>query len=150
MPYWFDGNNLIGQSAQRARSDPKTRRAFLQYLSDLAKSGGGRFTVFFDGDDPERAVPPRGVQVRYCAPLSADETLCRSVEANRTPAEIIVVSNDHELRIRCRDAGSKTLTWNEFTSRKRTPASSDKRHREEKVNVDEWIRYFGLNEGDEP
>jgi hypothetical protein len=147
MPYWFDGNNLIGQASARAREDPATRRAFLSFLSGCA--GPGRhMVVFFDGDDPDRAMPPRGVQVRYSCPLSADDAILRRLREVRTPREVIVVSNDNRLRSQCRDAGAKTLSWAEFTSRVKpeSPAPAKTGPKDGPVRVDEWVRYFGLDE----
>jgi len=73
----FDGNNLIGQSADAARKDRNTRRAFLSRLSSYVTLRGGRFLVFFDGDDPDRSMPPRGIQLRYSAPESTDDAIVR-------------------------------------------------------------------------
>jgi len=148
MPYWLDGNNLIGQPTQKAQKDPQTRAEFLLLLSNLASSRGGRFLVFFDGEDPDRRMPPRGVQVRYSAPLSADEAILVRLRGLQTPSEVIIVSNDSELRARCQNAGAKTLTWREFTERARSGARPAHRRqaREEPVRVKEWMDYFGLTE----
>jgi len=147
MPYWFDGNNLIGMSAAAAQQDRKTRRSFLGLLSGYALARGGRFTVFFDGDDADRAMPPRGVRVRYSAPLSTDDAILNQVNGSAAPAEIIVVTNDHTLAGRCRDAGAKTMDWRQFTARMHRgpgkPASQPSR--DEQVDLDDWSRYFGID-----
>jgi predicted RNA-binding protein with PIN domain len=150
MPYWFDGNNLIGQSAAAAQADSQTRRTFLAMLSSYRKSGGGRFTVYFDGDDPDRTAAPPGVSVRYSAPLSADEVLVRRLRETRLPSEVIVVTNDRDLARRCRDAGASTMTWPQFVSKMRARSA---RHgkggtHQEQVDVEDWIRYFGLDKSD--
>ena len=147
MPYWFDGNNLIGQSAAAARQDPKTRKSFLALLSSYAATGGGRFLVFFDGDDSERAAPPRGVRVRYSAPLSTDDAILHAAEGAKSPAEVIVVTNDRGLAARCRCTGAKAMDWRQFTGKMaarshRAPEASSK---EEKVDVKDWSQYFGLD-----
>jgi len=146
MPYWFDGNNLIGQSVARARADHSTRRAFLAELSGYARMRGGRFVVFFDGDDPDRSMPPAGVQVQYCAPASTDALILTRLAEIRTPAETIVVTNDRSLQASCRAAGAKVLNWKEFCSRMKPtrPGSRYLQDREENVDVEEWTRYFGL------
>ena len=148
MPYWFDGNNLIGRSAAAAKSDAGTRRAFLSTLSSLHRSGGGRFLVYFDGDDPDRAAMPPGVAVRYSAPYSADEALLRRLREIQRPAEIIVVTNDRQLMTQCRNEGAKTMTWQEFMAKMqaRSAAGHPKKSGPEKpVDVDEWIDFFGLD-----
>jgi len=148
MPYWFDGNNLIGQPARRARTEPETRRQFLSFLSACSRSRGGRFLVFFDGDDPDRAVPPAGVRIRYSAPLSTDDAIVRELAGCRVPSEVIVVTNDHSLAGRCRDCGAKTTGWREFTAKMKpaSPARSRRVHpQSEPVDADEWIRYFHID-----
>ena len=117
MPYWFDGNNLIGQSAADARTDPGARRAFLSGLMSYRRSGGGKFTVYFDGDDPDRSAAPPGVAIRYSAPVSSDEAILRGLREARTPAEVIVVTNDRQLAIRCRNEGAAVLSWHQFTTK---------------------------------
>ncbi len=147
MPYWFDGNNLIGQSAAMASRDSGTRRSFLQLLSRFATARGGKFLVFFDGDDPDRAVPPRGVRVRYSAPLSTDDAILRLAQGTPSPSEIIVVTNDHGLAARCRAAGVKTMDWREFIGKMNRGAAAGRASalKEEKVDVEDWSRYFGLD-----
>src|SRR5512142_2531142 len=113
MPYWFDGNNLIGLSAAAARADSRARKDFLSALSSYHKSGGGRFLVYFDGDDPDRSASPPGVAVRFSAPLSTDEAIVRGLQQARNTTEIIVVTNDRTLMTRCRDEGASVLDWRE-------------------------------------
>lgn len=147
MPYWFDGNNLIGQSASAARADSKVREAFLSTLSSYHRSGGGRFLVHFDGDDPLRSAMPTGVSIRYSAPLSTDEAIVNRLREIQRPREVIVVTNDRALMMRCRNEGAAAITWQEFVSKMesrsdRNPARSNK---EKPVDVEDWIRYFGLD-----
>jgi predicted RNA-binding protein with PIN domain len=146
MPYWFDGNNLIGQSAAAARADSRARQAFLSALTSYHRSGGGKFLVYFDGDDPDRSASPPGVSVRYSAPLSTDEAILQRLRETRNASEIIVVTNDRELMLRCRTEGAAVLTWREFTAKMQSRRISRPNHTDpqEHVDVDEWIRYFGL------
>lgn len=147
MPYWFDGNNLIGQSVAAARADSSLRRAFLSDLVRYHRMGGGRFVVYFDGDDPDRSASPPGVAVRYSAPVSTDEAILRNLRDQANPAEIIVVTNDRELASRCRSEGATVLNWQNFSAKmktRRSPARSKTGNPSERVDVDEWLRYFGL------
>ena len=146
MPYWFDGNNLMAQSAASAGADPRVRNAFLSALSAYHRSGGGRFLVYFDGDDPNRSTAPTGVAVRYSAPLSADEYIVRRLQEIQNPSEVIVVTNDRGLTSRCRSFGAATLSWREFRSKmgSRSVRTHDRREKQEAVDIEEWMRYFGL------
>ncbi len=146
MPYWFDGNNLIGQSAAAAANDPGVRKEFLSNLSQYHRSGGGRFLVYFDGDDPGRSPAPPGVAVRYSAPVSADECIIQRLHEIRNPSEVIVVTNDRGLTSRCRSLGAATLNWHEFNSkmRSRSVLHDSRDQKQEPVDVEDWMRYFGL------
>src|SRR5512144_360434 len=147
MPYWFDGNNLIGLSAAAARQDRNTCRSFLELLGGYALARGGRFTVFFDGDDSGRTMPPRGVRVRYSAPLSTDDAILDHVRGAAAPGEIIVVTNDQGLASRCRGAGAKTMDWRQFTDKMNAGRHAPKspRPKEETIDVEEWSHYFGID-----
>lgn len=147
MPYWFDGNNLIGRSAAAAKSDAAVRKAFLSELSSLHRSGGGKFLVYFDGDEPDPAAMPPGVVVRYSAPSSADEVIVRRLREIQRSADVIVVTNDRQLLRRCREEGAKTMTWREFAAKmeSRPPVHATKRAQDKPVDVDEWIGFFGLD-----
>lgn len=150
MPYWFDGNNIIGQSAAAAKSDSRALRAFLSALSSYHRAGGGRFLVYFDGDDSDRLAAPPGVAVRYSAPESTDKAILHRLQEIQHPSEIIVVTNDRELITRCRDAGAAALNWRQFTSRmqSRSVPSHTQSDPQERVDVEDWIRYFGLDKTD--
>jgi len=147
MPYWFDGNNIIGQSTTATQQDPMRRRSFLAWLSGHATSRGGWFLVFFDGDNSEHFVPPRGVRVRYSAPLSTDDAILSQAEGAPAPAEITVVTNDRGLSARCRSAGLKTMNWGQFTDRMAASshARGDPDAKPDNIDLQEWSRYFGID-----
>ena len=147
MPYWFDGNNLTGQSAAAAKMDSRIRKEFLSALCAYHKSGGGRFLVYFDGDDPGSGAPPPGVPVRYSAPLSTDDTILKRLREVQNPSEVIVVTNDRELASGCRNAGAGTLNWRGFDAkmRSRSARRGPQGAPQEKVDLDDWLRYFGMD-----
>ena len=155
MPYWFDGNNIIGIPSAADRGARERRREFLAHLSTVAAARGGRFVVFFDGDDQDRLIPPRGVQVRYSAPLSADDEIVRRLEGLALPGEVIVVTNDRALASRCAAAGSRTRSWRDFDGRTaRLPPGphrgGEKEKPEQRIDVDDWLGFFGVDDGDPP
>ncbi len=147
MPYWFDGNNLIGQPAALSARERGTRRAFLAALSEYARARRTRVSVYFDGDDRDRSAQPPRVEVRYCAPLSADEAMLRDLRGKHSPAEIIVVTNDRDLGARCRSEGASSVTWQEFSARLGSALkdTAGNERKEEKVRLEEWAAYFGLD-----
>jgi hypothetical protein len=150
MPYWFDGNNLIGQSTARASADRETRRGFLSHLSRRFRSQGGRFLVFFDGDDPDRSMPPPGVKIRFSAPLSTDDAIIRDVAGAANPGEIIVVTNDRSLAARTRDLGAKSISWAEFDAKRKPNPGNRDLSSDTPVDIEDWMRYFGVDDEEDP
>ena len=103
--------------------------------------------VFFDGDDTDRIAPARGISVRYSAPLSTDDLIQRRLGEAAKPAEVIVVTNDLDLQRRCRNIGSKAINWKEFSSKMNVSARPPRcGKKEEKVDVDDWVSFFGFDE----
>jgi len=149
MPYWFDGNNLIGQSAVESRERPRMLKSFLSTLAEYHKSGGGRFLVYFDGDDSNRSILPSGIRVRYSAPLTADDAIIGRLHEIRSPSEVIVVTNDFELQSRCRAARAKVLNWHQFASKMKSRKKRPEIDSQQKVDVDEWMEYFGIKDSNQ-
>jgi predicted RNA-binding protein with PIN domain len=149
MPYWLDGNNLIGQPAHVAQKDKETRKKFLTLLSQYSLSRRHQFVVFFDGDDYDRTKSPRGVLVRYSAPLSSDAAILEKLRGTKPPADIIVVTNDRELSNKCHNAGARTMDWAQFTFQMKPglnlPSDKSPKTKEEKIQLEEWIDFFGLD-----
>jgi len=103
--------------------------------------------VYFDGDDSDRSYPPARVEIRYCAPLTADEAILRDLGSRRVPSEVIVVTNDRELGARCRGQGASSIDWNDFAVRLQN-AVRNALHAEEKeetVRLEDWAGYFGFD-----
>ena len=147
MPYWFDGNNLIGLPANASRQQPELLKAFLSKLYEYRSSGGGRFLVYFDGDDPGGPVPPPGVRVRYAAPVSADDAIIERLREIRHPAEVTVVTNDLRLQSRCRSAGAGVLDWRQFSAKMLSRKKRSKTDPGQEIDVREWMEYFGIDDG---
>ena len=156
----------MGLSVAAAHGDRHTRVEFLSVLSSYRKTGGGRILVWFDGDDPADISLPPGVTVRYSAPESADAAICRRLREIERPGEIVVVTNDRELASRCRNAGATTLDWRQFAMKMqprttqrlsrvsparptgashRSAATPSKKSDAVPVDVDDWMRFFGLD-----
>lgn len=83
-------------------------------------------------------VPSRG---------NADDAIVREVERSAAPGESIVVTADRGLGRRCRDAGAKLCSPDEFFARfGRGAAAEGGKDSVGKVDVDEWMRYFSAEE----
>jgi hypothetical protein len=73
--------------------------------------------------------------------------MLRDLRGRRSPAEIIVVTNDRELGARCRREGASAITWKEFSARLGSALKRPGRmeEKEEPVRLEEWAKYFGLD-----
>ncbi len=142
MPYFLDGNNLIG-AERHARTPAEADRAALEgELAARLRGMRSSVTLFYDGP-PDRTRSLGSLTIRQPGG-SADEAMLREIGKARDAGQITVVTADRGLARRSQDAGAKSLTpadfWNSFgkTSKPHSVAAKA----EVKVNVDEWIEYF--------
>lgn len=141
MPYFLDGNNLIGLARNVARPSEEDRRSLVAEVSDRLRATKARALLFFDGPG-EKRTSLGSLAIRECGAGGADEAILREIGRCAAPQEIIVVTADRDLARRARDSRAKAITPAEFWSRfgvAKGPASGDPAG---KVNVDEWMRYF--------
>jgi len=139
VPYFLDGNNLIGLVRKTARPSPADRQALVGEIADRLRRTRARATIFFDGGPGERPASLGPLSVR-AAGGSADDAIVRAVEHAPTPAEAIVVTADRELSARVRSAGGKVVAPERFFERfgaGEAPVAGPGA-----VDVEEWLRYF--------
>ena len=145
MPYLLDGNNLIGSVRRAARPSDADRAALVGEIAQRLRQTRARATIFFDGPAGERPTSLGSLSVRVADGKSADDAIVREVEKAAAPGEMVVVTADRGLGGRVRDAGGKVLAPGAFFERfgqgERT--GPEKREPAGKVDVDEWMRYFG-------
>jgi len=137
MPYFLDGNNLIGLARKSSRPGEDDRAALLSELSARLRSTRATVRVFFDGEG--RAASYGSLTVSGVGG-SADEAIVRELGKTSDPRQVIVVTADRELGRRVRDAGAKTMAPPDFW--KRMAPSETAGGKETKVDVDEWLDYF--------
>jgi len=157
--YLIDGNNVIGQRVGWHRDKPGSRRHLLNDLASLAKVKKLRLTVVFDGA-PDPSFPDgasfRGVKVFYARPNSdADTRIVEIVEAERNRKNLTVVTSDRKLADRVRVCGVRVIRAGEFqqllddASKQVFNSSSVSPAEVKQEEAEEWLRYFGVDEGDE-
>ncbi|MEO8430887.1 MAG: NYN domain-containing protein [Acidobacteriota bacterium] len=141
MPYFLDGNNLIGLARRTSRPAEEDRAALLAEVSERLRGRRASVRIFFDGP-AGKTLTLGGLSVKD-AGGSADEAILREVRAARDPGEISVVTADRELTRRARAAGAKTLSPPEFWERFRAVAAgAPAPGKPERVDVSEWLDYF--------
>ena len=138
MPYFLDGNNLIGLARKKTRPDETDRTALLAEVSARLRSNRSTVRVFFDGAG--RAASLGSLTVSGSGG-SADDAILREIGKSADPRQITVVTADRELARRSRDLGARTMSPPDFWSRfgESSPPEPGKPG---KVDVDEWLDYF--------
>ncbi len=142
MPYFLDGNNLIGRARGRSRPEDEDRAALISELCDRLRRTRARAMLFFDGAAPVGGTSFGSLSIRFSGSVSADEVILREISRAAAPGEVVLVTADRELSRRARDTGAKTLApqafWDRFGNTRE--GASDETAA---VDVEAWMRFFG-------
>lgn len=142
MPYILDGNNLIGHARGASRPSEEDRRALVAEVSDRLRATRARAVLVFDGPAGRRSSLG-SLSIIEAGPAGADDVIIGEIERARAPREIVVVTADRELSRRVRDAGAKAITPDEFWRRFGVSGQRPGREEPARVDVEDWMRYFG-------
>jgi predicted RNA-binding protein with PIN domain len=160
--YLIDGNNVIGQRVGWHRDKPGSRRRLMQELARLARVKKIRVTVVFDGA-PDPQFPDgsscRGVKIFYSRRGSdADMRIVEMVESERNKKNLVVVTSDGKLASLVRANGVRVIRSGEFrqmlddvinAAHDEETERADEMFCEKENEVDDWMRYFGVNKSEE-
>jgi len=122
MPLQFiiDGYNIINNpfflKAQKKAGD--ARQALLDFVraKQLSRSPQVKISIVFDGFGPVGGLKKCdcATEVIFSRHESADERIRKMLEAGGHPKNVIVVSDDKEIRIFARLTGAKSVGVEEF------------------------------------
>jgi hypothetical protein len=141
MPYFLDGNNLIGLARRTPRPSDEDRVALVSEIADRLRRTKAKAVVFFDGGDA-KGSRLGALSVRGGGPLSADDQIVNEIARSANPREITVVTADRGLARRVSDLAANVIAPAEFWKRVgRSRAPSDVKP-DERPDVEEWMRYF--------
>ena len=139
MPYFLDGNNLIGRE-RRAPGSREDRDALVREISDRLRATQARVVLFFDGSgDP---VSLGSLSVRFAGTGTADDAILHEIGRSASPQEITVVTEDRALARRARDAGVRTSAAGDFWKRFGAGTRTSPAPGSERVDVDDWMQWF--------
>ena len=96
--------------------------------------------LFFDGPSPGGASDLGSLSLRYSGGAAADDRIVAEIARSGSPADVVVVTGDHGLARRAKEAGARTMAPKDFWARFGTAANAA--GEEPTVDVDEWLRYF--------
>lgn len=160
MPILVDGHNLIGQMSSISLADPDDEARLVLLLRRYAAHRRGRkVVVIFDGGvygHPDN-LNGYGVEARFAkSPSDADSELIRRIRAVKRRDEWVVVSSDRAVVGAAHAQGLPVVSSQEFARRLEAmdlPRASLNAKRNDrpltKAEIEEWMRLFGVEEGDD-
>jgi predicted RNA-binding protein with PIN domain len=141
MPYFLDGNNLIGLARKTSRPSDDDRAALIAELAARLRGTKARAVLFFDGGS-EKGSSLGSLSIRPSRGISADDQIVREIQKANAPQEITVVTADRALARRVSGQGARTIAPAEFWTRLSAPSPGEKREAEARTDIEDWARYF--------
>ncbi len=129
LQYIIDGYNAINHpSFARSNNIQKARGEFIGLIKEKRLCGSlrNKVTVVFDGYPGAQNLKDSaaGINIIFSGEATADEKIKAFVEDSHNPKNIIVVSNDNEIRSFVKSCGSRVLAIEDFVKNKNAPEIS--------------------------
>jgi predicted RNA-binding protein with PIN domain len=141
MPYFLDGNNLIGHARRTARPSQEDRAALICEVADRLRRTKASAVLFFDGAN-QRGSSLGALTIHASAGTSADDQIVDEIRRARASIEITVVTADRNLARRARDLGAKAIAPAEFWNRVGGGRTNGGGKPDSPSDVEEWMKYF--------
>ena len=139
MPYFLDGDNLVGTARGRPPA-PEERDALVSEVAERLRRTRARVLRFCDGTGKSVSLGSRSLRV--AGAVSADDAIVREIARSSRPRETTVVTADRDLAHRARDAGAVTLSPTDFWKRFGASETPSGRPADTRVDVDDWMTWF--------
>jgi predicted RNA-binding protein with PIN domain len=99
LQYIIDGFNVVHKISSLKRS-VTPRADLIRYIKKhkLTGSQNNEVTVVFDGAPSQEVISERGVKVLYSDQRSADDLIIAQIKRTKNTSQLIVVSDDREIR----------------------------------------------------
>lgn len=134
LHYILDGYNIIKQiPALKLKSLKSTRDILIQFIEKYKPQGSpsNKITVVFDGD---KNVLPYAQQssfnVFFSRGESADDKIRKLVGQDKNPKNVVVVTDDRELKFLVRSLGAQVMSVDDFLNKakKDSAPAMDEKH----------------------
>ncbi len=103
MRILIDGSNVLGAMGLE-RESSESKRHLLRLLASFGRAHRRKLTCFFDGERPaDFGAGPGSIQIRFCAPISADDAIVAEVERKREPFRVVTSDRGLAMRVKRRD-----------------------------------------------
>lgn len=135
LHYILDGYNIIKQLPSQNNKKLKSSRNALVYFIEQRHPQGSRrnkVSIVFDGR--EDVLPYRedsSAEIIFAKGESADDRIKKMVEKSNNPKQIVVVTDDREIKFFVRHCGATVMKVAEFLAQGKTK-TSDKDSGDEK------------------
>ena len=148
LVYIIDGYNLAHKipELKRASEMPEATVNYIR-LKRLTGSRNNKVIIVFDGYRRENAAICADYQIIFSAQISADEVIKKRVAGIKNKSQVIVVSDDREIRDYAKTAKVKSIAIAEFTNRRKkapTEAAKDISYTLQKEITDEMRKIWDL------
>lgn len=159
MSYLVDGNNVMAQRVGWHKDKTSARRNLMDELAQFSQLKHIKVSVVFDGapeDFFDDGSTYKGVKIFYARQNSnADERIKQIVESSKERKTMIVVTSDRALADYCHRCGTKVIRSGEFRQMMEEERLKNEESKIKSTEVvkeeelDEWMRYFGVDESDD-
>ncbi|MFA5411253.1 MAG: NYN domain-containing protein [Candidatus Omnitrophota bacterium] len=132
LRYIIDGYNLINHPlfSQRHKQSEDPRHAVLTFIKTRRLTGSPKnsISVVFDGYPPSASAADAdaGIDVVFSRKINADDKIKNMVEESSGRKNIIVVSDDKEIKFMAESLGAHSLGIEEFIQAKEKPEKRPK------------------------
>jgi predicted RNA-binding protein with PIN domain len=133
LQYLIDGYNLINhplfQSTHKDTVDSRLALLALISIKRLTGSSKNRITVVFDGypATTQARYVDSNINVIFSRKISADDKIKNIVEESANRRNIVVVSDDKEIKFMVRALGARSMGVEEFINAKEKSKSCQKK-----------------------
>ncbi|TAN60438.1 hypothetical protein EPN16_05385 [bacterium] len=122
LHFIIDGYNLIKQAPRLDKTNLEdSRKALISLLSIYQPQGSkrNRVTVVYDGREGSFSASgsSSSVGIIFAQGESADDKIKRMVEKSENPRNVVVVTNDREIRSFVRQRGAQVITVEDFLAK---------------------------------
>lgn len=118
--YIVDGWNVVNK-VDEIKKSPFSRQALIRFIKNnrLTGSKNNKVTLVFDGFfDGEEIRAEKEFQLIFSGDKSADEVIIERVRRYKNKKQIVVVSDDREIKTLVKSLGANVLKVAEFLKRK--------------------------------
>ena len=131
LQYIIDGFNVVHKVSSLKRST--TPRADLIHFikkHKLTGSVNNKVTVVFDGAPSREIISERGFKVIYSDRCSADDLIIAQIKKTKNTSQLIVVSDDREIRDCAKSHGIRSVKVLDFINPKKLNKSKEKEQKD--------------------